>query len=80
MSKKIKLTKWESELLKDLSNGADIWGYAEARKCRQWEKHGWVQVVKAMNAPADGAQRQPYFGAILTEAGQVVLKGVRCPR
>ena len=66
-----KLTVEEKKVMRQIANGADIWEYYEARIIRGIERDlpSLVTITKAMNAPEDGAQRQPYFGAILTPAG-----------
>ena len=60
----MKLSKVEKEVLKSVKEGADVWGYGEAKTCRQLETKGLVKIVRAMNAPRDGAKQQPYFGCI----------------
>ena len=57
-------TKEQAKMLRLVKGGADIWGYGEAITCRELEKMGLVKIVPAMNAPKDGAKRQPYFGCI----------------
>ena len=49
--------------------GADVWERAQAGICRALEDRKLVRIVKAKNAPKDGAARQPYFGVKITRAG-----------
>lgn len=62
-----------AKALLDVKGGADIWGMADAKLYRDLEKLGLVDICPAMNAPADGAKRQPYFGCIITPLGRSVL-------
>ncbi|WP_341020963.1 hypothetical protein [Brevundimonas diminuta] len=53
--------------------GADIWNHAQAGVCRSLEGRKLVRIVKAKNAPKDGAARQPYFGVKITRAGMKAI-------
>lgn len=59
--------------LRDVLNGADVYGRADAMLYRELEKLGLVNICEAMQAPKDGAKRQPYFGCIITVLGRKVL-------
>ncbi|WP_373047207.1 hypothetical protein [Vulgatibacter sp.] len=67
------LSEAELQLLKDVRNGADVWGRPDARLCRQLEQRGLVKIVDAMEKPP-GHMRQPYFGCIATELGKQALR------
>lgn len=69
----MKLTEEQKTVMCAVGDGADVWGNFEARICRELEKLKMVRVVKAKNAPKNGAARQPYFGAKLTAAGRQAL-------
>lgn len=66
------LTEDQITMLRALANvtGADVWGYRDARTGRELEKLGLVRIVKARNAPANGAERQPYYGIKIKAAGR----------
>ena len=53
--------------------GADVWERAQAGVCRSLEGRKLVRIVKAKNAPKDGAARQPYFGVKITSAGKKAI-------
>jgi len=59
--------------LLDVKQGADVWGRADAILYRDLAKLGLVEITEAMNAPKDGAKKQPYFGCIITPAGRAAL-------
>lgn len=52
-------------------NGADVYDYQLATDLRFVERihPQWINIGRPEMAPADGAKRQPYFGAILTRSG-----------
>lgn len=72
MTGSVTLTLVQQEMLQTLSTieGADVWDYSDARTGRELEKLGLVRIVKARNAPANGALRQPYYGVKITAAGR----------
>lgn len=53
--------------------GADVWAQYHARICRELEKLKLVRIVKARNAPENGALQQPYFGVKITAAGRKAI-------
>lgn len=66
------LNKDQRELLEYLAAvpGCDVWSSFDARLARSLEPMGLVRIVKAKNAPKDGALAQPYFGLKITKAGE----------
>ena len=71
-----KLDAGQWRTLRELADipGADVWDRPDAAICRSLEKLGLVWIVKAKNAPRDGAQRQPYFGVKISAAGRRALR------
>ena len=70
------LTAEMKAVMRQIANGGDVWGYGEARCLREVERR-WpslITITKAMNAPKDGAAQQPYYGAILTDAGRKAIQ------
>lgn len=69
------LTSLERSMLEYLVGvpGADVWDRSDAAVCRSLEPHKLVRIVKAKNAPKDGAARQPYFGVKITRAGMKAI-------
>jgi hypothetical protein len=65
------LTTEQREMLEYLCgvSGADVWDRPDAGVCRSLEPLKLVRIVKAKNAPKNGAARQPYFGVKITRAG-----------
>lgn len=53
--------------------GCDVWERFDASICRELENLKLVRIVKARNAPKDGAKRQPYFGVKITAAGRKAI-------
>jgi hypothetical protein len=70
------LTAEMKTVMAAIKDGGDVWGYGEARCLREIERRfpGLVTITKAMQAPSDGAKQQPYFGAILTNAGRKAIE------
>jgi len=68
----VKLAQETRKILKQIKNGADIWGLREARILRECEKDGLVEICESQ-ADIPGEQRQPYFGCILTAKGREVI-------
>lgn len=71
------LTAEMKKVMRAVKDGGDVWGLGEAR-CLREIKLRWpdlVTITKAMDVPADGAARQPYFGAILTDKGRAAVGG-----
>jgi hypothetical protein len=68
----MKLTEGSKTLLRQVSSGADVYGFRSAVFFRRAEKAG---LVKICNAQADipGEQQQPYFGCILTAKGKAAI-------
>lgn len=60
------------EAMRAVANGADVWAYGTAVDLREVQRAApeLITIGRAMMAPADGAKQQPYFGAILTDAGR----------
>ena len=60
------------ELLEFLAGveGCDVWSRHQAGVARSLETMKLVRIVKARNAPKDGAMAQPYFGLKITKAGE----------
>lgn len=71
-----KLTAEHFDSMAGCINGADVYGYTDARLLREVETHKpeLIEICAAQNAPSDGAKKQPYFGAILTKAGKKEVK------
>ena len=71
------LTHEEIAELAAVADGADVWGYANAKRLRAVQKKAphLISIVRAMEKPP-GHMRQPYFGAIATEAGRVALASI----
>lgn len=67
----MRMTTTQAMDLLKVKNGADIYDYGIALNLRAIEKERpqWINIGPAESAPADGAKRQPYFGAIATAAG-----------
>lgn len=73
------MTKVEAQTLLTIKKGADIWGYVEAKILRTIQREvnpDYIWIGKAVDAPKDGAERQPYFGAIATKLGLEAAKEV----
>lgn len=71
------MTKDEAKELLGIKGGADVWGYINAKRLRLIQREvnpAFLKIVPAMDAPKNGAQRQPYFGAIATPAGLEAAK------
>jgi hypothetical protein len=76
--KKIQITKTialpidDVILLDFLKCGMDVYSYQLAKRVREFDKKnpGLVEIVPAMEAPKDGAKRQPYFGVITGPRGR----------
>lgn len=66
------LTQDHKDVLKEVENGADVWGRAEAVLLRECEKDGLVEICEAM-ADVPGEKRQPFFGCIITTKGKAAL-------
>lgn len=64
------VSKSELETLIGVLTGADVWSRDQAKNCRSLESKGFVRIVKAKNAPKNGAEQQPYFGAKATAKGK----------
>lgn len=63
-----------------VAQGADVWGYGNAKRLRSVQKKAphLISICKAMEKPP-GHMRQPYFGAIATEAGRDFLNALNVP-
>jgi hypothetical protein len=74
-TKRVQLTKEHREAMAAVRNGADVYSYATALRLREVERAypDLVDIGPAMNPPPNGADQQPYFGAILTAAGKDAL-------
>jgi hypothetical protein len=71
----ISLKPSELKLLEFLgqATGCDIWNYGDAIDGRALQKHGLVDIGKAQKPPKNGADRQPYYGLSINEAGRTWL-------
>ncbi len=71
------LTPEEIVDLRGVLNGADVWGYANAKHLRSIQKKRpeLIRIVKAHERPP-GHCRQPYFGCIATAAGRKYLRNL----
>ncbi|CUJ53169.1 Uncharacterised protein [Achromobacter xylosoxidans] len=60
------------EAMRAVANGADVWAYGTAVDLREVQRAApeLITIGRAMMAPDDGAKKQPYFGAVLTDAGR----------
>ena len=69
------LTAEQREAMRAVWNGADVYSYAVALRLREVQRlfPGFVDIGRAMCAPVNGAEQQPYFGAILTAAGKSAI-------
>lgn len=56
--------------------GGDIYDLKTATLLREVKRvrPKFIDIGEPMGAPADGAKRQPYFGAMLTGKGQLFLQ------
>lgn len=72
------LTAEEIAELRGVVNGADVWGYGNAKRLRSIQKKApdLIDIVPAMNRPP-GHERQPYFGCIATAAGRQFLRTIK---
>jgi hypothetical protein len=72
---KFTFTNDQLAILASCEGGADVYGFADALFLRglHQTRCGFVRIVKARYAPKNGAERQPYFGCILTRKGRDVL-------
>lgn len=79
MTTKNAWTEAEIHWLRDVENGADIYGYEPARFFREVSRLDppLVEITEPAAPPRNGAMRQPYFGAILTSAGRAALLAAR---
>ncbi len=66
-----------SKALIDVQKGADIYELSDAKLYGDLGKLGLVTIVEAMQAPADGVKRQPYFGCITTKDGDKVIRNFK---
>lgn len=66
-----RLTKWQKAAMREVIEGADIYNRSIAMRLREVETSHpeFIRITAARTAPRDGAQQQPYFGAILTLRG-----------
>lgn len=77
---KTKVTVEQANAIIQVRGGADVWSHFIAgtlrglQKQRHEGKDKLFQITKAMNAPKNGAERQPYFGAIATPRGVALAK------
>lgn len=53
--------------------GCDVWSRHQAGVARSLEPLKLVRIVKARNAPKNGALAQPYFGLKITRAGEKAI-------
>lgn len=69
----MKLTDKQLRILKKIRYGADIYSRPLTIECRKLAGKGLIEITEAQNTPAGGAERQPYFGIILTTKGRKLL-------
>lgn len=64
------------EAMRNVQNGADVWDMFIARDLREVERRApeLISITKPMMFRGTGAERMPYFGAILTKAGRAALR------
>lgn len=70
--REIELTNEEARAILECENGCDVYSYALAGTIRKMERRGvkgLFDITRAMHAPENGAERQPYFGCISTPEG-----------
>lgn len=68
------MTQEQIDALKIIVNGADIQSYSLARVLRSIEKSNPTYITICKNQGTYGPRdRHPYFGAIITKAGQQFL-------
>lgn len=71
----MKITSDQAHAILAVKGGADVYGFGIAKALREVQRayprahKKFFHIVSAMNAPKDGAKRQPYFGAIATKKG-----------
>lgn len=68
------------QLLTDLHRGCDIYSYTLAKRYRELEAHGLVQITPPMQATNFPVEPQPFFGCVRTKAGNQVLWRARKER
>jgi len=51
-------------------SGTDIWGFGDAVDGRKLEQVGLVIITEAQRKPKNGAERQPYYGIMISDAGR----------
>lgn len=71
-----KLTKKEIEAMQQVKDGADVYNYGLAGLLRSVQRKdpSLIDIGKPREYRGNGADRVPYFGAILTKAGQSAIK------
>jgi hypothetical protein len=69
----MQVTDRTCRLLDTIDGGADIYDYGMAMKLRLLERRGLVRCVDAHEPPRDGAECQPYFGAIPSRKGKAMI-------
>lgn len=72
------LTHEEIAVLIDVQDGADVWGYPEAKLLRsiQQKAPDLINIGKALES-VPGHMRQPYFGCIATSKARRALARVQ---
>lgn len=73
-----KLTGEQVVAMTAVKDGADVYSYTTALRLREVERlhPEFIDIGRAMNAPKNGSEQQPYFGAILTAAGKAAIEPV----
>jgi hypothetical protein len=71
------LTPDEVAFLRDVQNGADVWGYGPAMHGRAIQRKAptLIRIVRAKEQPP-GHMRRPYYGCKATAAGKRALAAI----
>jgi hypothetical protein len=69
------LSRDQRAAMSAVAYGADVYSYSIALRLREVQRThpDLIDIGPAMGAPQNGAERQPYFGAILTAAGRMAI-------
>lgn len=78
----MELTEKHFEVMEAVEDGATIWAYAEAKLLRELQQYNpnYITIIDNLDELAriegkkfNGADKLPYFGAILTDGGKRFL-------
>ena len=72
----MKLTEKHLDAMRKVKNGADVWDPMIAKALREVQKIDptLIDITKPMMFRGTGAEKMPYFGAILTHMGKEALR------